>query len=172
MFEDVLFHVTRGDGSSLWNGPDRWPLPSDGKPGAWRTVGNKPLEAGYYGFHLCRMNALYHWIGPAVFVVETRGEVILPDTDEPVARCARLVSRIKGWDETSLEKFATECFERVRPLFESSDPPTNQFAKTLLHQWQNGSFHHVPRSVTEVVADREKEVEWQTQRLFGYLEPH
>lgn len=122
----MLLKVLNVDGSTFHGGRGRWPLPTrnaDGtwRPGRWMPALRGPLEACVRGYHLCDVERLLDWIGPAIYVAEAAGEQIDAGS-KVVVRRARLLRRVDGWDARTASLFAVECAERVLPLFEQAYP--------------------------------------------------
>ena len=91
-------------GNGKWKRNCHWMPPIDGEL--------VPCENGY---HLCRKQDLIAWLGPTIWEAEYRGERI-DDDNKVVVREARIVRRIKNWDETTARLFAVDCAERVMHL--------------------------------------------------------
>jgi L-alanine-DL-glutamate epimerase-like enolase superfamily enzyme len=77
----------------------------------------KPCENGY---HVCTLEQLPAWIGPAIFETEVRGEKVEAG-DKIVVREARLKKRVK-WDDKLARLFAADCAEHVLPIYEKQYP--------------------------------------------------
>jgi hypothetical protein len=87
-----------------------------------------PCVAGY---HVCRRGQLVRWLGPAIWTVEIRGEVIRGGGDKIVASQARLLRRLDAWNEKTARLFAADCAERVLPLFEQERPDDARPRETI-----------------------------------------
>ena len=88
-----------------------WPQPAGGEPGHWvDTTGD--LESCRNGAHVCRVDHLPHWLGPVLWSVEVDGELV-EAPDHVVARRARLLAPVDGWDRDGVSAFAIDCSTRL-----------------------------------------------------------
>ena len=120
-----LYKVLNTDGTPHNGGVGQWSLPTQREDGAWQPGDWMPPIEGRLrpcanGYHVCRIDQLLKWIGPAIYLVEVRGDVIVED-DKIIAREARLV-RPMHWDECAARLFACACAERVLSIFERICP--------------------------------------------------
>lgn len=107
---ETLYKVLNADGSAFHGGKGNWFLPN-GKPGEWMPkIGN--IEPCVCGYHILKPEMLLGWLGPAIFEVEVRGDVIW-QSDKGVASEARLVRRLDTWNEQTARLFACDCAESV-----------------------------------------------------------
>ena len=106
----TYYKVLNEDGSCFHGGEGVWPLPTEDGPGEWVEV-EGDLIACRNGLHGCRPKDLFEWFGPAIFVMEYEGEVVVAG-DKVVGRKARLVKRT-AWDESTARLFAADCAERA-----------------------------------------------------------
>lgn len=79
-------------------------------PGVWNRS-PATLACGR-GFHACRVRDLPYWLGEELWRVELSGDVT-ELTHKVVAREARLVERVSGWDRAAGRDFALTCTRRV-----------------------------------------------------------
>jgi hypothetical protein len=105
-----LYKVLGENGIAHHGGYGCWSLPN-GKPGDWMTVFGE-LVPCKNGLHLCRRSNLIHWLGPAIYLAEHKGDKIV-SKDKIVVRKARLLSRLDTWNETTARLFAADCAERA-----------------------------------------------------------
>ena len=107
----TYYKVLQADGSACHGGRGKWPLPQDGKPGEWTPFIERvvPCKSGY---HVCEKADLVHWLGPAIFTVEVRGETVR-DEHKTVAQQARLIKRLDTWNERTQRLFAVDCATRA-----------------------------------------------------------
>ena len=98
-----------------------WPRPVDGAEAEWLPAIMGPLIACRNGYHACRSQDLVAWLGPVLWEVESKGEVLIVE-DKVVLRQARLVHRVETWNERTQRLFAADCAEHVLPLFEQAIP--------------------------------------------------
>jgi hypothetical protein len=105
---DTLVKITGLNGEAYHGGTGKWPLPRGKRPGAWLRV-TGPLVPCKNGLHVCTIRqALESWSGPAMWVVETRGESIDRGSNI-VVREARLLSRVEEWNDRTLRLFSADC---------------------------------------------------------------
>lgn len=107
-----VYKVLNEDGSAFHGGRGRWPLPTENEPGDWLHSDGK-IEPCVRGLHLCRRRDLVHWLGPAIFEAEYRGEMIVADDDKIVVSSARLLRRLDTWNEQTARLFAADCASRA-----------------------------------------------------------
>jgi hypothetical protein len=74
------------------------------------------------GVHACRPDALPRWLDDELWRVEVEG-VEEEDDGVLVARRARLLERIDGWNAATSRELARSCARRARELAESTDDP-------------------------------------------------
>ena len=120
MARERVWKVLAEGGKPHHGGTGAWPLPKDGKPGAWVTV-TGDLVPCENGLHLCRRQDLIGWLGPVIWEAEYTGQVI-DHGDKIVVRRARLVRRVRTWNERTARLFACDCAEAVLHLFERDHP--------------------------------------------------
>lgn len=98
-----LYKFTAEDGGSCHGGTGKW------TPGKWRSVSGE-LVACQRGLHVVRRDQVLQWLAPALWEVETVGDII-DAGDKLVARKARIVRRVEGWNERTARIFAADCAE-------------------------------------------------------------
>lgn len=118
--KEQLFKILNDDGSVLY-GIFGWHLPQDDMPGDWMPPIIGDLQPCENGYHLCRIQDLLKWFGPAIFEAECRGERIDCD-DKIVVREARLLRRLVTWHNSSARLFACDCAEHILYIYEESYP--------------------------------------------------
>ena len=69
------------------------------------------------GYHFVSIEQLPQWLGPTLYEIEVRGQ-ILHETDKSVAEQARLIRKVKTWNDKTLRLYAADCAERVLSLYE------------------------------------------------------
>ncbi len=125
----TLYKITDHDGSARM-GSGSWHLPKGKRPGKWMAPIVGDLVACQNGYHLCREADLLDWLGPAIFEVEYRGEMIEAD-NKIVVREARLLRKCGGWNESTARLFAADCAARVLPIFEKEHPDDKRPRKAI-----------------------------------------
>jgi hypothetical protein len=108
------------DGSSFNGGKGKWKLPRGSKPGTWMPA-IKNLVPCKSGYHVCTPEQLVHWIGPALYECEVRGALVV-EGNKTVVESARLIRRIKEWDDRTERLFACDCAAHILPIFEKKYP--------------------------------------------------
>ena len=126
---EKLYKVLNVDGSCCNGGTGQWFLPTynpDGSwtPGEWMQAIEGYLEPCSNGYHVCTIEQLITWLGPAIFEVEI-GDEYIDDDDKLVARKARLLSNT-AWNEQAMRLFTCDCVEHVLHLFEDVFPGDNR----------------------------------------------
>ena len=102
-----------GKGGTAQMGTGKWPLPKNGKPGAWLSVTGEvvPCENG---LHLCRESDILKWVSAELYEVEHfKSSKRIDHDDKVVVRKARLVRRVDTITDQTLRLFACDCAERV-----------------------------------------------------------
>jgi hypothetical protein len=121
----TYYKCLNADGKPANGGTGVWALPvknADGTwtPGDWmpRIENIKLCERGYHG---CEFADVLKWAAAKLYVMETRGEVVVGD-NKIVTQEARLLSEVEAWNDRVLRLFACDCAERALPLFEQNHP--------------------------------------------------
>ena len=114
------YKVLGKNGKPCNGGMGQWALPRSGRPGKWMPPLDEPI-ACRRGYHVCRKKDLAVWLGPTLWVCETRGPHLRCD-NKVVATSARLIGRFPLWNERTARLFAADCAERVLPLFLKERP--------------------------------------------------
>jgi hypothetical protein len=89
-----------------------WPLPHDGRPGAWVVAGAGPALCRT-AVHACRARDLPWWLQDELWTVELDGAVA-PGRHKVTAPRARLLHRVDAWDAACAQRFADACAVRAR----------------------------------------------------------
>jgi hypothetical protein len=89
-----------------------WPLPRDGRPGAW-VVAPGGAAMCRSGVHACRPPDLPWWLQDELWEVELDGGVSA-GRHKVMAPRARLVRRVDAWDDACARRFAEACALRAR----------------------------------------------------------
>jgi hypothetical protein len=125
---ETLFKVLKFDGSPHHGGEGRWNLPSGDEPGEWMPS-ISPLVPCESGYHVCRLEQLIVWLGPAIWTVEIRGDRI-EQADKMVAAQARLLA-CTAWDVGRARSFAFDCAEHGLAIFERQMPGDSRPRRAL-----------------------------------------
>jgi hypothetical protein len=115
-----LYKITEKNGSCCNGGSGSWPLPAGRKKGAWLEVAGD-LKPCSNGLHLCRPKDLLGWLNEEIYEAEYDGEIIECD-GKVVVRRARLIRRIKNWNETTARLFAADCASRAAKIYSKYYP--------------------------------------------------
>jgi len=105
------------DGSTIF-GRDGWYLPKGKRPGRWMPKVTPQMCVS--GYHVCTLEQLPLWIGPAIYEVEVRGEY-LSDNSKAVFEQARLIRRVTGWGMNELVEWAQQCADHVQGSVAAED---------------------------------------------------
>ena len=103
----------------------QWP-----KCGVW-VKAKGPLSVCENGIHLCREKDLVYWLNKEIYEAECRDDERINSDDKIVVREARLINRLKTWNEKTARLFACDCAEHVLPLFETKYPDDKQPRRTI-----------------------------------------
>ena len=177
------------DGTGPYSGV-KWNLPDGDKPGGWMPRLDGKLVVCSYGYHLCRKEDLVRWLNAEIYIAEIRGGIVTVD-DKVVCREARLVKRLDTWNARTARLFACDCADRVLPIFEKRVPNDTRprEAIAVAREFAEGRAKK-ERLVTASdtawlaasatawdagraaawAAGRAAEYNWQTERLFWYLD--
>lgn len=136
------------------------------------------------GYHVCRPQDLVEWLGEAIFEVEISGRT-LEGENKVVAQQARIVRKL-DWTEKKARLFAADCAERVLPLYEKQcqddrlrkaiqevrDCAGGRTTWEILAAARDAALtaaRYAEVSAASPAAWAE-ERQWQTKRLFEYLD--
>ena len=177
----TYFKVLDADGSTIY-ADSSWGLPRGDKPGRWEKAKGE-LVVCKNGLHLCRREDLIHWLGPRIFEAEVGGGKLIESDQKVVVRKARLVRELDTWNDRTARLFAADCAERVLPLFEKKHTNDTRpreaieaaraFADSAAYSAVRSAADSAARSAADFAADfaaYSAAREWQTDRLFDYLE--
>lgn len=89
-----------------------WPLPRDGRPGAW-VIGGAATALCQSAVHACRVQDLPWWLQDELWEAELDGE-ISAGRHKVMSRRARLLRRVDAWDAACAQRFADACALRAR----------------------------------------------------------
>ena len=165
-----LYKVTGPKGEAFYGGTGHW------TPGRWRSV-RGPLVPCEHGLHVITVAQLPQWLGPAIWRVETDGELV-DAGDKLVARRARITERVEAWDERTARLFLADCAEHVLPLFERIQPtdPRPREAIAVARRYANGEATRKELAAAGAAAwaaaraaARAAEVNWQARHLADML---
>ena len=176
----TYYKVLGENGKPHHGGMGQWYLPTGKHPGRWmpKIANIKPCQRGY---HVVNSSQLVQWLGPCIFIVEVRGEATF-QKDKSVHAQARLLRQLTTWNERTARLFAADCAEHVLPLFTKRYPNDNrpalaiQAARDFTENRITANRLAAAWATAGAVSDAagaaawNAEYEWQTQRLFHYLE--
>lgn len=167
-------------------------------PGAW-TRAYKSVIPCKRGYHLARLQDLIKWWGSHLWVAEHDDpEPIIHEDSKVVVRRARLLAPVLAWNERTQRLFAADCAERVLPIYERARPGDSRprvavetarlFARGVatrdeLFTARDAAWSAAMAAARDAARDaagdaardaawaaaRDAEREWQTARLFQYL---
>ena len=147
------------------------------RPGEWIEAGGA-LDLCVNGIHACRLEAMPRWIDDELWRIE-----IDDRRDEfegvVVARRARLLERIYGWNAETARDLARSCASQARKLAdESPDPLIRQMADEIAAMAEIPdvplTMYCTAHACDEAmhggyVAERKRQADWLRERL--QLEP-
>ena len=126
----TYYKVLAVDGvSPQHGGSGKWFVPKGGRVGKWMPA-IKDISPCSRGYHFVTLEQLPRWIGPTLYEVEVRGQII-HESDKSVAEQARLVRRIETWNNKTLRLYAADCAERVVSLYEKDYPTDTRPRKAI-----------------------------------------
>ena len=99
------------EGCSIGGQGFPWPLPHGKRPGKWLPPIKGDLVTCGNGYHVCTIDQVLDWLGPQIWEVEVRGDVV-DAGDKTVARSARIVAPTH-WDDRTARLFACDCVARA-----------------------------------------------------------
>ena len=111
-----------------------WFLPKGRRPGKWMPKVVGKLFICNTGYHLCRESDLAQWLGPNIYEIESKSEVVevTGHTNKVLtAGPVRLVSKLDTWNDKSARLFAADCAEHVLYLFEDRYPQDERPRKAI-----------------------------------------
>ena len=170
-----LFYKATAEGGKAFAGKGVW------KPGVWRTA-STPLIPCQRGIHYCNRGQIVGWLNVELWLFEPHKDAELLDHgDKLVCSKGRIVERIDAWNETTARLFAADCAEQVVHLIPEShrEPFTNAIQVARLYA--RGECDAAARAAAGAAARAAGRDaawtaawtaarEWQTVRLFDYLE--
>ena len=129
MTKITYYKVLAADGCSpAHGGTGKWFLPKGKRVGKWMPA-IKPVLC-QQGYHFVTLDQLPRWIGPTLYEIEVRGEVLTAE-DKSVAEQARLIKRVDTWNEKNLRLFAADCAEHVLGIYEKQYPKDERPRKAI-----------------------------------------
>lgn len=166
---ELLFKALDTDGSVYHGGHGQWH-----KTRKWMPPIEGRLVPCKNGYHLCREQDLVYWLGPAIWEATYRGERIDAD-DKIVVREARLVRKLKTWNEQTARLFACDCADRALARIKKPDQRSVD-AVAVARRFAVGEATKEELTAARdeawaaaSVAARDAERQWQTERLMEYL---
>jgi hypothetical protein len=166
---EVLYKFTRPGAQSPFTG-FRWPV------GEWvEAEGAVGLCAN--GIHACRVEALPRWVDNELWRVEV-DDVEHEHEGVVVARRAKLLDRVEGWNAETSRELARSCAERIVELAAEHPDPLLQRRAEMIPQIADGpdpsatalSMYTTAHAADEVVpgsywVERRRQAEWLCERL-------
>jgi len=125
-----IYKVLASDGVSPHHGGSgKWFVPKGKRPGKWMPA-IKDIQPCARGYHFVNLEQLPTWLGPTLYEVEVRGQVI-HRADKSVAEQARLIRKVETWNEKTLWLFAADCAEHVLGIYERVYPKDDRPRKAI-----------------------------------------
>ena len=126
----TYYKVLAVDGiSPQHGGSGKWFVPKGKRVGKWMPA-IKDISPCSRGYHFVTLEQLPRWIGPTLYEIEVRGQIIHA-SDKGVAEQARLVRRIETCNDRTLRLYAADCAERVVSLYEKYHPTDTRPRKAI-----------------------------------------
>ena len=126
----TYYKVLAADGiSPQHGGSGKWFVPKGERVGKWMPA-IKDISLCSRGYHFVTLEQLPQWIGPTLYEIEVRGQII-HESDKSVAEQARLVRRIETWNDKTLRLYAADCAEHVVDLYEKKYPTDTRLRKAI-----------------------------------------
>ena len=111
----TYYKVLAADGvSPQHGGSGKWFIPKGKRMGKWMPA-IKDIQPCARGYHFVNIEQLPQWIGPTLYEIEVRGQVI-HEADKSVAEQARLIRKVETWNAKNLRLYAADCAKRVLGL--------------------------------------------------------
>jgi hypothetical protein len=173
----TYYKVLNMDGTSCNGGIAQWNLPHGKRPGKWMPA-VKDIALCERGYHICNTDQLVQWLGPAIYEVEYRGEII-ESPYKCVAEQARLIRKFDTWTERSARLFACDCADEALKLVKEPDPRSIEAVRVArLYAIGETSKENLAAAWAAARAAawdaawdaaRDAAIKWQTEKLFEYL---
>ena len=125
----TIYKVLASDGTPCHGGSGKWFMPKGKRPGKWMPA-IKDIQPCVRGYHFINLEQLPTWLGPTLYEVEVRGQVIHL-ADKSVAEQARLIRKVEIWNDKTLRLFAADCAEHVLGIYERVCPKDDRPRKAI-----------------------------------------
>jgi hypothetical protein len=126
----TYYKVLAADGiSPQHGGSGKWFIPKGKRMGKWMPA-IKDIQPCERGYHFVNIEQLPQWLGPTLYEIEVRGQVIY-QADKSVAEQARLIRKVETWNDKTLRLYAADCAERVLGLYEKQYPKDDRPRKAI-----------------------------------------
>ena len=179
-----LYKCTKTGGKSIYAKGFEYFLPKGKRPGKWMPEVKELIECES-GYHVAQCRQLIEWLDDEIYLVEGRGEHVRYDNKQAFSQI-RFVKKFDTWNERTQRLFAADCAEHVLKHFITHYPDDDRPAKVIqaARDFANGliscdAARSAAISVASSVAwaarraagvDKTIEWQWQTKRLFEYLD--
>jgi hypothetical protein len=138
-------------------------------PGEWTPIVDN-LVACESGYHACRRSDLIEWLGPQIWECEINTIDMVEEEDKVVVRSIKLIRKLDTWNERTARLFAADCAEHVLPIFEKrSDSTASREAIQAARDFADNKISKGQLAAARDAA-RAAERQWQTEKLFQYLD--
>src|SRR5208282_6231935 len=126
----TYYKVLAADGvSPQHGGSGKWFIPKGKRIGKWMPA-IKDIQPCTRGYHFVNIEQLPHWLGPTLYEIEVRGQII-HEAYKSVAEQARLIRKVETWNDKTLRLYAADCAERVLGLYEKQYPRDDRPRKAI-----------------------------------------
>jgi hypothetical protein len=146
-----------------------WDLPAGG-PGPWIEADVEPCRSG---IHACRPADLPLWLGRELYEVELDGEIVVEPT-KVVAQRARLLRRIRAWDDRLRDVYTRMCADRAHDLALGASPSLDDWNAVIEPSIAEGPalLGFVAARIAEerggrpaYLEERARQADWLVERL-------
>ena len=169
----TYYKVLAADGvSPQHGGSGKWFIPKGKRIGKWMPA-IKDIQPCERGYHFVNIEQLPQWIGPTLYEIEVRGQVI-HEADKSVAEQARLIRKVETWNAKNLRLYAADCAKRILGLYEKQYPKDDRPRKAI-QATRDFAYGLITKDAAANVANaanaaNANEKTWQIERLKYYLE--
>jgi hypothetical protein len=158
-----MYYKILDDLKSMHGGTYTW------TPGEWTPIVDN-LVACESGYHACRRSDLIEWLGPQIWECEINTIDMVEEEDKVVVRSIKLIRKLDTWNERTARLFAADCAEHVLPIFEKrSDSTASREAIQAARDFADNKISKGQLAAARDAA-RAAERQWQTEKLFQYLD--
>ncbi len=116
-----IYYKALGPKAKCIHGKGSWHRSHGARPGKWMPRLTGKLVHYEHGYHVTDLNHLVEHIGPEIYEAEVQ-EIELRTESKQVCRHARLLRRLRNWNDRTARLFACDCAARALRRIDSPDP--------------------------------------------------